>query len=245
MHFYQHHIGDFQRDTASLSDSDTMAYLRLIWMYYDTELPLPDDAKKLAFKIGSNPDSVQIILDTFFIKDGEYYRHARCDEELSKIYKSSAKARLAAQIRWAKRNEEKKNAMLNECESNADALINDANALEIDATHEPINPLTNTNTVSIKNISKKQDSKFKVSVDKPDDISEDLWIEFIDHRKSRRAPITPRVIDAFKREAKNAGFSLSKAIEKCIERNWTSFEAAWILNKSPQSKPVEALRGWK
>ena len=80
MHYYPHHIGDFQRDTASLSDSDALAYLKLIWMYYDTEAPLPADAKKLAFKIGSNPDSVQLILDTFFIKEQDVYRHKRCDD---------------------------------------------------------------------------------------------------------------------------------------------------------------------
>ena len=140
MHFYPHHIGDFQRDTASLSDSDTMAYLRLIWMYYDTELPLPNDAKKLAFKIGSNPDSVQIILDTFFIKEQDVYRHKRCDDVLNKIYATSEQARLAAQARWAKRA----NAMQPQSERNADALNNNANVIKIDATHNPI-PITHIN----------------------------------------------------------------------------------------------------
>jgi uncharacterized protein YdaU (DUF1376 family) len=140
MHFYPHHIGDFQRDTASLSDSDTMAYLRLIWMYYDTELPLPNDAKRLAFKIGSNPDSVQIILDTFFIKEQDVYRHKRCDQVLNDIYNKSEQARLAAQIRWANNA----NAKQTQSERNADALINDADALKIDATHNPI-PITHIN----------------------------------------------------------------------------------------------------
>jgi uncharacterized protein YdaU (DUF1376 family) len=140
MHFYPHHIGDFQRDTASLSDSDTMAYLRLIWMYYDTELPLPDDSKRLAFKIGSNPDSVQIILDTFFVKEQDVYRHKRCDQVLNDIYSKSEQARLAAQIRWAN----KANAKQTQSERNTDALINDADALKIYATHNPI-PITHIN----------------------------------------------------------------------------------------------------
>ena len=137
MHFYPHHIGDFQRDTASLSDSDTMAYLRLIWMYYDTELPLPADAKKLSFKIGSNPDSVQMILDTFFTLEGDVYRQKRCDRVLNEIYDKSEKARLAALARWAKNAD----AMQTHSERNADASNKDANALKIDATHNPI-PIT-------------------------------------------------------------------------------------------------------
>jgi uncharacterized protein YdaU (DUF1376 family) len=134
MHYYQHHIGDFQRDTASLSDSDTMAYLRLIWMYYDTEQPLPADAKKLAFKIGSNLDSVQMILDTFFVKDEEVYRHKRCDKVLNEIYSKSEQARAAAKARWGKNAD----AMHEQCNSNPDALKIDADALKIDATHNPI-----------------------------------------------------------------------------------------------------------
>jgi uncharacterized protein YdaU (DUF1376 family) len=134
MHYYQHHIGDFQRDTASLSDSNTMAYLRLMWMYYDTEQPLPADAKKLAFKIGSNQDSVQMILDTFFIKDEEVYRHKRCDKVLNEIYNKSEQARLAAKSRWDKNA----SAMQKQYDSNAVALKIDADALKIDATHNPI-----------------------------------------------------------------------------------------------------------
>ena len=109
-------------------------------MYYDTELPLPNDSKRLAFKIGSNPDSVQIILDTFFVKEQDVYRHKRCDQVLNDIYNKSEQARLAAQIRWANNA----NAKQTQSERNADALINDADALKIDATHNPI-PITHIN----------------------------------------------------------------------------------------------------
>ena len=100
MHYYSHHIGDFQRDTASLSDADTLAYLRLIWMYYDTEQPLPDDAKKLAFKIGSDPDAVQRLLEAFFVLQNGFWNQKRCDAEIAKYHAKSDSARKANQIRW-------------------------------------------------------------------------------------------------------------------------------------------------
>jgi uncharacterized protein YdaU (DUF1376 family) len=46
MHYYQHHIGDFIKATSRLTDGQAMAYLRLLWMYYDTEKPLKPDTKK-------------------------------------------------------------------------------------------------------------------------------------------------------------------------------------------------------
>ena len=100
MHYYSHHIGDFQRDTASLSDADTLAYLRLIWMYYDTEQPLPDDPKKLAFRIGSNSDTVQMLLESFFTLENGFWNQKRCDAEIAKYRAKSDSARKANQIRW-------------------------------------------------------------------------------------------------------------------------------------------------
>jgi uncharacterized protein YdaU (DUF1376 family) len=110
MHYYSHHIGDFQRDTASLSDADTLAYLRLLWMYYDTEQPLPNDPKKLAFRIGSNPDAVQMLLDTFFALEDNVWRQKRCDAEIAKYRLKSERARNANQIRWGSEKDLKSDA---------------------------------------------------------------------------------------------------------------------------------------
>ena len=126
MHYYKHHIGDFRRDTASLSDTDTMAYLKLLWIYYDTELPLPADAKLLAFKIGSNVDTVQLLLDAFFTLDGNVYRQKRCDTELLEYKNKGQKARESANARWNNAN-----AMRTHSDSNAKAT-------KIDANHKPI-----------------------------------------------------------------------------------------------------------
>lgn len=110
MHYYNHHIGDFQRDTASLSDADTLAYLRLIWMYYDTEQPLPDDPKKLAFKIGSDPDAVQRLLEAFFVHENGFWNQKRCDAEIAKYHAKSDSARKANQKRWASKQDLKSDA---------------------------------------------------------------------------------------------------------------------------------------
>lgn len=122
MFSYQHHIGDFRRDTASLSDTDAMAYLKLLWMYYDTEQPLPADPKLLAFKIGSTADSVQLILDAYFQLDNNLYRHKRCDAEISAYHARSKIAKDKANKRWSNAV-----AMPQHTSSNAGATKNDAN----------------------------------------------------------------------------------------------------------------------
>lgn len=83
MHYYQHHIGDFIRDTSRLSDSQAMAYLRLLWMYYDTESPLPDTPAVLALKVGCDVDSVTLLLGAFFALQDGHWHHGRCDKEIA------------------------------------------------------------------------------------------------------------------------------------------------------------------
>lgn len=83
MHYYQHHIGDFIKATARLSDSQCMAYLRLIWMYYDSEKPLKADARVLAFQVGTPEQDVELILQSFFSLQEDGWHQTRCDQEIA------------------------------------------------------------------------------------------------------------------------------------------------------------------
>jgi uncharacterized protein YdaU (DUF1376 family) len=103
MHYYQHHIGDFIKATARLSDSQTMAYLRLLWMYYDTEKPLILDTELLAFQIGTSIQDTELLLRTFFILTDEGWKQTRCEEEISSyrefLNKKSMAGRASAEQR--------------------------------------------------------------------------------------------------------------------------------------------------
>lgn len=85
MLYYPHHIGDFVRDTSRPNDSQSMAYLRLIWLYYESEQPLPDDVEALAFRIGSKSDDVLVILHNFFILKDRHWHNVKCDAGLTAI----------------------------------------------------------------------------------------------------------------------------------------------------------------
>jgi uncharacterized protein YdaU (DUF1376 family) len=103
MHYYQHHIGDFIKATARLSDSQTIAYLRLLWMYYDTEKPLILDTELLAFQIGTSIQDTELLLRTFFILTDKGWKQTRCEEEISSyrefLNKKSMAGRASAEQR--------------------------------------------------------------------------------------------------------------------------------------------------
>lgn len=138
MYYYQHHIGDYRRDTAHLSLLEHGIYRQLLDLYYITEKPLDANALRLICARDANEiEAVKQILSEFFtLEDGKYY-HDRCEDEIAKFHSKSDKAKASAKARWNKNNE-----------------LEDANALptqsERNANHKPITtnhkPLTNTNT---------------------------------------------------------------------------------------------------
>jgi uncharacterized protein YdaU (DUF1376 family) len=86
MHYYQHHIGDFIKDTSFLTNEEIGIYLKLIWLYYDSEKPLPNNLFELGMKTGTrdNQEVLEGLLGMFFVLDeqNKCWNHTRCDKEL-------------------------------------------------------------------------------------------------------------------------------------------------------------------
>lgn len=104
MNYYEHHLGDYLRDTAHLSMVEDAAYRRLLDMYYVKEAPLPADVKaccKLARAISkAEKDAVALVLREFFELREDGYHQARADAEISRYREKSQKAKRSAEARW-------------------------------------------------------------------------------------------------------------------------------------------------
>ena len=83
-------------------------------------------------------------------------------------------------------------------------------------------------------------TKTQTSVVKPGDVSAELWADFLNHRKQKKAPVTDRVISLIRNEAKNAGWTLEEALNEIILRNWVGFKAEWVEAKDPNAVWVKA-----
>lgn len=76
--------------------------------------------------------------------------------------------------------------------------------------------------------------------------------EFVEHKRSRKAPLTTRAWKDHLRESEAAGWSPQQAAEKVMARNWSGFEARYVAGQSkPAARPANdraeatrrALRG--
>ena len=132
MHYYQHHIGDFMKDTGNLSNEQVGVYMKMLWLYYSSEKPFADAPDDIAFAVRSDEKTVQLLLRHYFTKDGDLWHHDRCDREIAQYHNKSDKARDSANARWRNANAKRPHS-----ERIADAPVFDANQ----------EPITNTKDI--------------------------------------------------------------------------------------------------
>ena len=128
MHYYQHNIGDYRKDTGHLTLLEHGIYRQLLDTYYTEELPLTTDLNKLmrshSVRNADEMQAFQNVLNDFFELTEKGYVHDRCNKELEKIYGKSEKARASANARWANRNKDiDANAMQTQSEGNAIGML--------------------------------------------------------------------------------------------------------------------------
>jgi uncharacterized protein YdaU (DUF1376 family) len=105
MHYYQHHIGDFIKDTSFLTNEEVGIYLKLLWIYYDSEKPLPNSLFELLMKVNARDqmDALKGILEMFFTLEGDEWHHTRCDNEIEHYHRQLETASKAGKASAAKR----------------------------------------------------------------------------------------------------------------------------------------------
>jgi uncharacterized protein YdaU (DUF1376 family) len=104
LNYYQHHIGDYARDTAHLTPLEDLAYRRMLDLYYASERPLPGNRqglyRLLRLRTKEEIKAVDSILEEFFAEVDGSWHNKRADEEIAKWQSKAAKAKSSAAHRW-------------------------------------------------------------------------------------------------------------------------------------------------
>jgi uncharacterized protein YdaU (DUF1376 family) len=173
-------------------------------MYYDTEKPLKDDVDVLSLQVGLPADDVQLLLRAYFRLEDGVWRHNRCDEEIEEyrllLLKKSKAGKASAKQRMNNSITDDEH-VLNECSIDVQLTNN----------HKPItNKKTNT------------------TPQRPDDVSETVWKDWLQHRKNLKAIVTDTVIKKIRSECFKAGISFESALEMMCVKGWRGFDADWL-----------------
>jgi uncharacterized protein YdaU (DUF1376 family) len=202
MHYYQFHIGDYRAATAHLSNDEDLAYRRLLDMYYDTEDPIPIDTDWVARRLRLDSHVIVSVLKDMFVLSELGWHHARCDKEIS-VYKGFSDAgKRGAAKRWGKAGDSPPITP-------PIATIN----------HEPI---TNNH---------KPIKERATSVACPPDVSQQVWADWLQLRKTKKASVTETVVKGARSEAAKLGWDLEKFLVEWCTRGSQGLKAEWVDDK--------------
>ncbi len=77
-------------------------------------------------------------------------------------------------------------------------------------------------------------------VEKPTGVSDQIWVDFIAHRKRKRADISQTVIAGFQREADKIGWTIEMALNESVVQGWQGFKASWVKDVAVSSAAPSA-----
>lgn len=206
MHYYQHSIGDYRRDTMHLSLLEHGVYRQLLDLYYLNECELDANALRLiCARSAEEIQAAETILNEFFVKTETGYKHTRCDKEIDKFHNKSLKAKASADARWQGKSDTKTN-------ENANAMRTHS---EGNANHKPI---TN-NQLYTPPIGESLLKDF-------------LQVR----KAKKAGALTETAFNAIAKEAVKAKMTTEQAIEMCCLRGWVGFNASWATDNKDQPK---------
>lgn len=89
MNYYEHHIGDYDKNTSHLTACEDGIYSRMIRRYYDKEKPLPADVEEvkrlMRARTKEEKQAVVAVLAEFFSLQDDGWHNKVCDEVLEKF----------------------------------------------------------------------------------------------------------------------------------------------------------------
>jgi len=209
MHYYQFNIGDYRAATAHLSNEEDLAYRRLLDMYYDTENQIPLDTQWVAKRLRLDTEVVKsVLLDMFKLTDAGW-QHGRCETVIEQYHAMAEKNRANGRL-----GGRKKNPVASDSQPTAKATINDK-------------PITN-NHKTIK--------ERATNVACPTDVNEQVWQDWLQLRKLKKASVTETVVKGARSEAAKLGWELEKFLVEWCTRGSQGLKAEWIADKQNLTK---------
>ena len=169
-------------------------------MYYDTELPIPNNIPWVSRRLRIEAGIVKSVLIEFFEPSDDGYKNHRADLEISAYHWIIEKQK----SNGIKGGRPKKTHGIPK--PNPSLTQNNPKQEPLTTNHKPI----------------------KDNYGSPEGVLPEVWQDFVQQRKAKRAAITETAIKGIQREANKAGITLNAALQEICARGWTGFKAEWM-----------------
>ncbi len=205
MHYYQFNISDYRSATVHLSNDEDLAYRRLLDMYYDTENKIPLDTQWVARRLRLDTKTVETVLSDMFVRHEDGWFNARCQDVIQQYHAMAEKNRANGRLGGRKKNPTA-NPMGNDSQPIVKATINQ----------------------ELETINHKPNREKSTSVDCPPDVDQQIWDDWKQLRKAKKAPVTETVVNSARKEAAKANMAFSDFLTVWCARGSQGLQAEWL-----------------
>ena len=228
MNYYEHHIGDYDADTAHLSWLEDMAYTRLMRLYYRKEAPIPADVAQACRLVRAQSKDERAAVDTvlreFFVLRDDGWHQDRCDAEVA-----AYQARVEHNRRVGKKGGRPRKVQPNDKPESAPPgsetkpAENPLGYFREPAENPPQTPDPTTSTVVEVGARKRAGPPTK-----PEGVEQQTWADWLALRKAKKAPVTQTVLAEAFIESRKAGLTLEQFLRVWCARGSQGLQADWL-----------------
>lgn len=223
MHYFKRNIGDYHKKAGRLSMLQHGAYTLLMDACYDRErFPTLEEAIDWCWaSTDEEITAVKFVLNKFFdLVDGRYTQQ-RIQDEIDGFHGKSETNKRIAKEREEKRRARTRNVL-------------EASPVEHEAPPNQ-EPLTTNQEPQPERAPRKRSAV--PLVDRPEDVPEQTWADWLQLRKAKKAPVTETVLRDARREAEKAGLSIARFFEIWCARGSQGLQADWIKTSDRGTGP--------
>ena len=206
MHYYKFNIADYRKDTGHLSTIEHGIYRQLIDWYYLDEQPIPEETQVVIRRLRLGSEEVkflQNVLSDFFVLTKTGYKHKRIEVEIKDYHEQVEK--------------NKNNGKLGGRPKKTQSVID---GLQYESQNNPNHKPLTTNH--------KPKREIATSVACPPDVDQQIWDDWKQLRKAKKAPVTETVVDGARKESIKANMSLNDFLAVWCSRGSQGLQAEWL-----------------
>lgn len=204
------------------------AYDRLLDHYYANEAPLPGNVDRCCRIAGASSKAeraaVEAVLAEFFTLTEQGYSNQRATDEIA-----IAKPKIdAARTNGLKGGRPRKN-------QEETQRVSSGNPAETQSESSSSTSTKNNPLPPDGGSPPKKPKPARKSPDKPDDVTDQTWDDWLSLRASKKAPVTTTVVNGAASEASKAGMPLEAFLQVWCLRGSQGLEASWLTEAERRS----------
>jgi uncharacterized protein YdaU (DUF1376 family) len=174
-------------------------------MYYDSENKIPLDTQWVARRLRLDTKTVETVLNDMFVRHEDGWFNARCQDVIQQYHAMAEKNRANGRLGGRKKN------------PTANPMGNDS---------QPIVKATINQELETINNKLKRDKT--TSVVCPPDVEQQIWDDWKQLRKAKKAPVTETVVNSARKEAAKANMAFQDFLSVWCARGSQGLQADWL-----------------